>query len=65
MRKEVEEVAGSTPLTYTNNDTFKKMPYLDGVIKESLRMNPPVPNIFIRKAEKDHYLGKIPIKKGM
>ena len=50
MKKEIEEVTGSTPLKDLNNDIIKRLPYLDSVLKETLRIDPPVPNILIRVA---------------
>ncbi|EDV21858.1 uncharacterized protein TRIADDRAFT_7839, partial [Trichoplax adhaerens] len=44
-------------------DTFDKLPYLDNVIKESLRLYPPVPLIF-RQAIADDKIGEYFIPKG-
>lgn len=65
LRKEIEEYFQS-PLsiddfTYEN---LKKVTYYDDVFKETLRMFSPNDGIFGRVAVSDHYIGKIPIKKG-
>ena len=41
------------------------MKYMEKVQKEALRMASPTTGIFKREAVKDHYIGNIPIKKGM
>lgn len=46
-------------------DSLKKLTYFDDVFKETLRMYSPTAGIFPRVALKDHYIGKIPIKKGL
>lgn len=47
-----------------NYETLQKMPYLNAVLKESLRLRMPLPNLIQREAIKDHFLGDILIKKG-
>lgn len=64
MRQEIEEVIGDD-LDNVTMDQLKQLTYLECVQKEVMRMYPPLNGIFIREAVKDHYLDKIPIKKGM
>ena len=47
-----------------NNDNFKEMHYLEGVIKETLRMYGPASGILPRVLQKDVKLGKYQFKKG-
>jgi cytochrome P450 family 6 len=65
LRKEIDEHFKSpldiAEITY---DSLKKLTYYDDVFKETLRMYSPNAGIFARYATKDHYIGKIPIKKG-
>ena len=56
---------GSTDIMDINEEKLKKCKYLDYLIKEGLRYFPPAPTLAIRSVVKQHYLGKIPMKKGL
>jgi cytochrome P450 len=45
-------------------DSLKELPYIDGLIKECLRMFPPVPFINGRKSIKDSVVGNVQIPAG-
>ena len=45
-------------------ETIKNLEYLNGIIKEGLRMVSPANDIFLRSAIKDNMLYDLPIKKG-
>ena len=47
--------------TYEN---LKNFTYIDMIQKEVTRLWGPVPALFMREAQQDHYLGSIPVKKG-
>ncbi|XP_004496721.1 geraniol 8-hydroxylase-like [Cicer arietinum] len=64
MRKakmELEQTIGcSVPLEESN---ISKLPYLQAIIKETLRLHPPVPFLLPRKAERDVEIGDYTIPK--
>ncbi|KAL4446417.1 hypothetical protein ABPG74_001158 [Tetrahymena malaccensis] len=47
-----------------SNQSIQQLPFLNAVIKESLRYYGPANILFDRIATQDHYIGGIPIKKG-
>lgn len=62
----IKEIENIDPNIITANDyeKIKNLPYLNGVIKETLRLATPGIDVFVRKAIKDHDLGDLKIKKG-
>ena len=62
LRKEVNETfKQDDDITY---EKLKTMEYLEWILLETTRHYGPVNNIFLRKAENDHFLIDIPITKG-
>jgi len=45
-------------------DSLKELPYIDGLIKEGLRMFPPVPLMTSRKVVKDSVIGNVKVPAG-
>lgn len=62
LNKEIEE--NINQLNDYNYDKLQQLSYLNAVLKETLRLNAPVPSLIQRKALNDHKLGNILIKKG-
>ena len=60
VKQEVNNLLQSSEITL---DSLNKMEYLTCVLKEALRLSPPIGGLFHRVATKDHYLGQIKIKK--
>ncbi len=58
--KELEETLNGEPVTFAD---LKRLPRLERVLKESMRLFPPVPNI-ARMAEDDDTIDGLSIKKG-
>ena len=64
-REEVLNLLGDEPEdVYPSTQDVKNMPYLDAIIKEALRLNPPISNTLVRIVEKDMNIEGIPIEKG-
>jgi len=62
LMEEIKTVYNKTePVTIEN---LNQMEFLHSILKETLRLYTPVPVIFPRKAQADHMLGDIYIKKG-
>ena len=60
LRKEVLDVVGVK--SFIGNEDLKEMTYLDMVIKETLRINPPAPNTFRQTSHDMEISGyKIPV----
>ncbi|EXX68026.1 Dit2p [Rhizophagus irregularis DAOM 197198w] len=51
-RAEVISILGNFPNTLPNSDQLKELKYVSAIIKESLRIHPPVPVITFRKLKK-------------
>jgi len=51
----------TSPLTF---DQLKELPFIEGLIKESLRLYPPVPAIGARHVEKDTVVGDVHLPAG-
>ncbi|CAB4403344.1 unnamed protein product [Rhizophagus irregularis] len=51
-RAEVINILGNFPNTLPNSDQLKELKYVSAIIKESLRIHPPVPVITFRKLKK-------------
>ncbi|CAL1390573.1 unnamed protein product [Linum trigynum] len=51
LQEEIRSVAGNKPSV--NEDDIERMPYLKAVIKESLRLHPPIPLLVPRAATND------------
>jgi cytochrome P450 len=64
VREEMREVIGDS-LDNLDFEVLKRLTYLEKVQKETLRMYSPAAGIFLRQAVKDHYIGNIPVQKGM
>jgi cytochrome P450 len=64
VRQEIGEYIGDD-LSQLTHDQLKKLTFLEAVQKETLRMYGPSAGIFPREAIKEHFIGKIPIHKGM
>jgi cytochrome P450 len=60
LRRELDEVLGDRPATLAE---LRRLPYLDGVIKESLRLYPPAYGV-VREALADCEIGGYTIPKG-
>ena len=60
-KKELEETIGSG-IPLEESDIYK-LPYLQAIIKETLRLHPPVPFLLPRKAERDVDIGGYTIPK--
>ncbi|CDH59811.1 cytochrome p450 [Lichtheimia corymbifera JMRC:FSU:9682] len=64
-REEAIRVLGDNPEdVIPNSEQVKSLPYIDMVIKETLRMNPPASAIFARKPTEDTDLDGVFIPKG-
>ena len=59
-RREIDERLGGRPPTA---ETVEALPYLTQLIKETMRLNPPVP-FSIHVAEKDGFVGDVFVPKG-
>ncbi|GBB91122.1 hypothetical protein RclHR1_18250004 [Rhizophagus clarus] len=56
-RAEVINILGNEPNTLPNSDQIKEFKYINAIIKESLRIHPPVPVITFRKLKKPIKIG--------
>jgi len=63
IKRETEEIYNKEEIP--SIDTLNKMTMTHGIVKESLRLYGPSPNMPARKALQDHNLGDLKIKKGM
>jgi cytochrome P450/NADPH-cytochrome P450 reductase len=61
-QKEVDEVIGKNPITV---DHLSKLPYLNAVLRESLRLSPTAPSVGITAKEDTLLAGKYPVKAGV
>ncbi len=60
-RREVDEVLGGRTPAYAD---VARLPYLGKFIKETMRLFPPAPGVFMRRAIEDVQIGKWHIPKG-
>ncbi|KAL0930407.1 bifunctional P-450/NADPH-P450 reductase [Colletotrichum truncatum] len=60
-QQEVDEVIGRDPITI---DHLAKLPYLNGVLRETLRLSPGIPGFGVEAREDTFLAGKYFIKKG-
>eukprot|EP00123_Amoebidium_parasiticum_P014030 comp22288_c1_seq2/m.33038 comp22288_c1_seq2/g.33038 ORF comp22288_c1_seq2/g.33038 comp22288_c1_seq2/m.33038 type:complete len:491 (-) comp22288_c1_seq2:215-1687(-) len=60
LREEVDRVCGTNEPTY---EAVNNMPYLEGVVKETLRLYPPAPS-FGRTPTKDTVVGGLTVRAG-
>ncbi|PKS12428.1 hypothetical protein jhhlp_000634 [Lomentospora prolificans] len=60
-QQEVDNVVGKGPITV---DHLSKLPYLNAVLRETLRVNSPIPMFGVEAKEDTLLLGKYPVKKG-
>lgn len=63
-RKEVLEVFGNDPTAAPTAEQIKNLPYMDALLKENLRLHPPVHTIPTRTAAVDTELGGYAVPKG-
>ncbi|KAI8980475.1 cytochrome P450 [Pilobolus umbonatus] len=64
-REEILRIMGDEPVDkIPTSEQLREMEYLDCIIKENLRLNPPAPGTVPRKATKDTELNNIVIPKG-
>ncbi|KAF2176744.1 NADPH-cytochrome P450 reductase-like protein [Zopfia rhizophila CBS 207.26] len=61
VQQEVDEVIGKSPLTVEH---LSKLPYLNAVLRETLRLTPTAPSIGLQAKEDTIIGGKYPISKG-
>lgn len=64
LREEVHRVFGDDPTAVPTRDQLEGLEYMDAVVKEGLRMHPPVHNLMTRAAAEDTDLGGYQVKKG-
>jgi len=63
QQKARQEVLDKIPGEVTF-DSLKELPYIDGFIKEGLRIFPPVPLMLSRKVEKETVIGNVQVPAG-
>ena len=61
VREEIKEVMDTDDYSHEN---LKRCSYIENVLKETIRLYPPVPRLFSRIAMDDGYINEVPIKKG-
>ncbi|XP_003744817.1 cytochrome P450 3A16 [Galendromus occidentalis] len=62
LRREINDATRGKPLSY---DTVMSLPYLDAVIRESLRLYPPLTNMIHRVASQDTEINGLKIPAGL
>jgi cytochrome P450 len=64
LRNEVSENLSDNPSDWNFDLIHQGLPFMTAVLKETLRTHTSIPDIFMRIAQKDHYIKDVFIKKG-